>query len=152
MNYYTLRELNIKLLDFIALLSPLGDVKKIVSNGGRHLVEINLHNSILDSRKETNNNNLEKTIIKIYRDTKLGYIISDNIVILELPQGIEVNDNYLSNLKEKSRESISKYIRKTLPKDCQKISKKKINLENEVLTDPEKINILNFPGYRTVSV
>ena len=90
MNYYTLCELNIKLLDFISLLSPLGDVKKIVSNGIRHLVEINLHNSILDSGKDNNtndinnkNNNIEKKIIKIYRDQKLGYIINDNIAILE---------------------------------------------------------------------
>ena len=50
-----------------------------------------------------------------------------NIAILELPKGIEDNNDYLSTLKEKNRESISKYIRKTLPKDCQKISKKKIS-------------------------
>ena len=162
MNYYTLCDLKIKLLDFISLLSPLGNVKKIVSNGVRHLVEINFHNSILQSNKDENINTnsistinqniLDNTLIKVYNDNNLGYIINDNTAILELPKGIEDNDEYLKNLKEKTKESISKYIKKNLPKDCQKILKKKINLEGKNLTNPENINILNFPGYRIVSV
>ena len=167
MNFYTLNELNIKLVDFIALLSPLGDVKKIVSNGIRHLVEIKFHDSIInninnninDNINDNINNNinytnkdLNKTIIKIYKDNNLGYIISNNTGILELPKGIEDNDEYLNSLKDKNKENISKFIRKTLPKDCQKISKKKLVLGDCKCTDPEKINIINFPGYRQVSV
>lgn len=154
MNYYTLCELNIKLLDFISLLSPLGNVKKIVSNGAKHLVEINFHNSIFknENNKNMTNDILDKTIIKIYNDNNLGYIINDNTAILELPKGIEDNNEYLNSLKEKNKETISKYIKKNIPKDCQKILKTKINMEGKNLTDPEKINILNFPGYRIVSV
>ena len=159
MNYYTLCDLKIKLLDFISLLSPLGNVKKIVSNGARHLVEINFHNSILKSTEEKNINTdlikkdiLENTIIKIYNDNNLGYIINDKTAILELPIGIDDNNEYLKNLKEKTKDNISKYIKKNLPKDCQKILKGKINLEGKNLTNPDNINILNFPGYRIVSV
>ena len=46
MSFYNLKELNIKLIDFSTLLSPLGVVKKIVSNGNKHLFEINFHDSL----------------------------------------------------------------------------------------------------------
>ena len=46
MSFYNLKELNIKLIDFSILLSPLGVVKKIVTNGDKHLFEINFHNSL----------------------------------------------------------------------------------------------------------
>lgn len=154
MNYYTLCELNIKLLDFVSLLSPLGDVKKIVSNGMKHLVEINFHNSILEltNNKSDEKEHFDKTIIKIYKDNNFGYIINNNTAILELPIGIEDNSEYLSTLKDKNKDTISKYIKKTLPKDCMKISKNKILMNSKKLTDPEKINISNFPGYRKVCV
>ena len=46
MCYYSLKDLNIKLVDFISLLSPLGSVRRIISNGDTHLAEICFHNSI----------------------------------------------------------------------------------------------------------
>ena len=52
MNYYTLCELNIKLLDFISLLSPLGNVKKIVLCTGKIYYDLNQYrekNNIKDT-------------------------------------------------------------------------------------------------------
>ena len=39
MTFYNLKQLNIRLSDFICLLSPLGVVTKIVSNGNQNLVQ-----------------------------------------------------------------------------------------------------------------
>ena len=163
MSFYTLPELNIKLIDFIYLLSPLGAVKKIVSNGIHHLVEIQLHNPIISDNLDDNeiikvdniNQNIEFTEncpLRLYRDKKLGFIINKNICIIEIPKGISTDHKYLSKLNEKDKKSISKYIKKNIPKDCQKISKLKILFEKNIATDPESINIINFKGYRQISV
>ena len=91
MNYYTLNDLNIKLLDFIILLSPLGDVKKFVSNGEQHLVEIFFHKDLIlkiDSDSLSNNKidlksngNLNDSLLKIYNDLNLGFIINNKCAI-----------------------------------------------------------------------
>tara|TARA_Y100000389_G_C17402726_1_gene486262 strand:- start:823 stop:1308 length:486 start_codon:yes stop_codon:yes gene_type:complete len=161
MNYYTLNDLNIKLLDFIILLSPLGDVKKFVSNGNQHLVEIFFHKELIlkiDNDNITNNKinlesngNLNDSLLKIYNDMKLGFIINNKCAIIEIPKGINADSAYLEKVKDKDKQTISKYIRKNIPKDCQKILKSNIVCKNKI-TDPDKINILNFPGYQQVQV
>ena len=161
MNYYTLNDLNIKLLDFVILLSPLGDVKKFVSNGEQHLVEIFFHKDLIlkiDNDSISNNKidlksngNLNDSLLKIYNDLKFGFIINNKCAILEIPKGIDSDNTYLEKVKDKSKQSISKYLRKNIPKDCQKILKSNIICKNKI-TDPEKINILNFPGYQKVQV
>lgn len=161
MNYYTLNDLNIKLLDFVILLSPLGDVKKFVSNGEQHLVEIFFHKDLIlkiDNDSISNNKidlksngNLNDSLLKIYNDLKFGFIINNKCAIIEIPKGINSDNTYLEKVKDKSKQSISKYLRKNIPKDCQKILKSNIICKNKI-TDPEKINILNFPGYQKVQV
>ena len=161
MNYYTLNDLNIKLLDFIILLSPLGDVKKFVSNGEQHFVEIFFHKDLIlkiDNENINNNKidlksngNLNDSLLKIYNDLNLGFIINNKCAIIEIPKGIESDNTYLEKVKDKSKQSISKYLRKNIQKDCQKILKSNIICKNKI-TDPEKINILNFPGYQKVQV
>ena len=161
MNYYTLNDLNIKLLDFIILLSPLGDVKKFVSNGNQHLVEIYFHKDLIlkidndDINKNKidlkSNGNLNDSLLKIYNDIKLGFIINNKSAIIEIPKGINTDSAYLEKIQDKNKQTISKYLRKNIPKDCQKILKSDIICKNKI-TDPEKINILNFPGYQKVQV
>ena len=161
MNYYTLNDLNIKLLDFIILLSPLGHVKKFVSNGNQHLVEIFFHKELIlkmdsddinnDKIDLNSNGNLNNSLLKIYNDLKLGFIINNKSAIIEIPKGIDTDSSYLEKVKDKDKNTISKFIRKNIPKDCQKILKSDIVCKNKI-TDPEKINILNFPGYQQVQV
>ena len=97
MSFYNLKELNIKLIDFSILLSPLGVVKKIVTNGNRHLFEINFHNSLnlYEGKFEINKkkNLIKTTPIKIFFEKKLGYIINDFI-----DSGYEVNYNSVNVL------------------------------------------------------
>lgn len=155
MTFYTLKDLNIKLLDFINLLSPLGQVKKIVSNGDRHLVEIYFHDKVnIDNSNlgnEFKDSYINNTLFKLYFDIKMGYIINNNLCILEIPNGIDSNNNYLNNLKCKDKINISKFIKKNIPKDCLKILKHRFVL-NSKITDPESVNILNFNGYHKILV
>ena len=154
MCYYSLKDLNIKLVDFISLLSPLGSVRRIISNGDTHLAEICFHNSISlsNNKNQKEKDILEETILKIYKDNIYGFIINNNIGIIEIPKGIDEDNSYLSSLKKKDKESISKYIRKNIPKDCMKLVKNKIMLEDCNQTDPEKVNISTFPGYSKVNI
>ena len=117
MTYYTLNDLNIKLVDFIGLLSPLGYSKKIASNGNRHLVEIyfNQYLDIDNSVKSKELNFINSTLLKLYFDNKMGYIINNKLCILEIPNGIYDNDIYLDKLEIKNKISISKYLRKNIP-------------------------------------
>lgn len=153
MTFYTLHDLNIKLVDFINLLSPLGTVKKIVSNGDHHLVEIYFNNllNIKLNNKENINNYINDTLLKLYFDEKMGYIINNKLCILELPKGIDSESKYLINAQGKDIKSISKYLRKNIPKDCINILKNHLILDKKT-TDPDKINILNFNGYHKISV
>lgn len=154
MTFYNLKELNIKLTDFICLLSPLGVVNKIVSNGNQNLVEIEFHNDLFKNTgiEIKENNYIENSLIKLYEDSNYGFIINDKIGIFELPYGIDENSIYINNLDEKNNKNISKYIRKNFPKDCQKILKNGININKGKLTDPTKININNMPGYKSIPV
>ncbi len=154
MTFYNLKELNIKLTDFICLLSPLGVVNKIVSNGNQNLVEIEFHNDLFKNTgiEIKENNYIENSLIKLYEDSNYGFIINDKIGIFELPYGIDENSIYINNLDEKNNKNISKYIRKNFPKDCHKILKKGININKGKLTDPTKININNIPGYKSITV
>lgn len=154
MTFYDLKKLNIKLSDFICLLSPLGVVNKIVSNGNKNLVEIEFHKHLLinDGIQLTEDNFIDNSLIKLYQDSNYGFIINNNIGILELPYGIKDNDVYIQNLNEKNSKNISKYIRKNIPKDCFKILSKGIKIPDRKLTDPNKININNMPGYKSIIV
>lgn len=149
MSFNTLNELNIKLLDFITLLSPLGVVKKIVSNGDTHLFEIFFHNKIdnikgiLKPLKESHY--ISGNIFKLYYDDKYGFIINDNSCILEIPNNLFINDN-------KDLKTNSKNIRKIIPKIAINILNNGFNLKNRKITNPESINILNFEGFHSVTV
>ena len=150
MNFLTLKQLNIKLLDFTTLLSPLGVVKKIVSNGEKHLFEINFHNKIniytgkYQLNKKTNT--IDNTFLKLFYDSKYGLIINENSCIIEIPNSIQVDDK-LDDLK-----SVVKKIRKMIPKDCSNILNGGLNLEKRKITDPESINIINFNGFQKVDL
>lgn len=156
MSFYNLKELNIKLIDFSTLLSPLGVVKKIVSNGSKHLFEINFHGSLnlYEGEYEINKkkNLIKKTPIKIFFEDNLGYIINDNIGILEIPDDIDIDDEYFSELKEKDTKNVTKFLRKNIPKNSQNILRNGLRLKGKKITDPEKINILNFDGFHMVSL
>ena len=154
MTFYDLKKLNIKLLDFICLLSPLGVVTKIVSNGEHNLVELEFHQNLLksDGIKVRDNEYLENSLIKLYNDNNHGFIINENTGIFELPFGIEEDSHYIDKLNKKDSIEISKYIRKTFPKDCHKILKKGITIEDNKYTDPTKINLHQIPGYKTIKV
>ncbi len=156
MSFYNLKELNIKLIDFSILLSPLGVVKKIVTNGEKHLFEINFHNSLNlyegDFEINKKKNLIKKTPIKIFFEEKLGYIINNNIGIIELPDNIDVNDEYFADIKDKDSKTISKFLRKNIPKNSQNILRNGLKLKGKKVTDPEKINILNFEGFHMVSL
>ena len=153
MTLYTLKDLNIKLLDFVVLLSPLGTVKKIVSNGDKYLFEIYFNNKInIRYEKITETNNyINNSIFKLYYDNKLGYIINDKLCILEISKGIYIDDTYLRNLQVKDKKNISKYLRKNIPKDCQIILKNNLFIDKKK-TDPDKVNITNFNGYHKILV
>lgn len=149
MSFNSLNELNIKLLDFITLLSPLGVVKKIVSNGDTHLFEIFFHNKIdnikgvLKPLKESHY--ISGNILKLYYDDKYGFIINDNSCILEIPNNLFIDDN-------KDLKTNSKNIRKFIPKIAINILNNGFNLKNRKITNPESINILNFEGFHSVTV
>ena len=150
MSFYTLNELNIKILDFITLLSPLGVVKKIVSNGNKHLFEINFHNKMKfkdgNNKPSKNTNYISGNIIRLYFDNNLGFIVNDTSCILEIPNNLEIKDT------ETDIKKISKTIRKNIPKLSVDILNNGLNLKNRKITNPESINILNFEGYHSVSV
>lgn len=150
MSFHSLNELNIKLVDFITLLSPLGVVKKIVSNGNTHLFEIIFHNKV-DSIKglnkpSKNTNFILGEIIKLFNDEKYGFIINENTCILEIPNNINISDS------DDDIKKIGKNIRKQIPKIAINILNNGLNLKNKKITNPESINILNFEGYHSVSV
>ena len=150
MSFYTLNELQIKLLDFITLLSPLGVVKKIVSNGDRHIFEIFFHNkveTIKGSTKPTKDSNfISSNLIKLFYDDNYGFIVNDNSCILEIPNNLFLEDSN-TDLKK-----LGKSVRKLIPKISLDILNNGFNLKTRKITNPESINILNFDGFHTVSV
>ena len=154
MTFYNLKQLNIRLSDFICLLSPLGVVTKIVSNGKQNLVQIEFHNDVLKNNGILikDNEYINDSLIKLYKDNTHGFIVNDKIGILELPYGIEENSLYINKVSEKNIKNISKFVRKNIPKDCFNILSKGINIINEKCTDPNKININNIPGYKSIPV
>ena len=95
---------------------------------------------------------MDNCLIKLYQDSNYGFIINDKIGIFELPRGIKENDLYIKNLNEKNSKNISKYIRKNMPKDCFNILSKGIKINRGKLSDPNKININNIPGYKSIKV
>jgi len=150
MSFYTIKELNIKLLDFTTILSPLGVVKRILSNGDRHLFEINFHNKIpiyngkYIVKKETNI--IDSTLLKLFFDTKLGLIINETSCILEIPNLLEIKSDI------KDIKIIGKNVKKTIIKDLSNIFKDGYNLKNRKITDPQSINLINFNGFQTINV
>ena len=150
MVFYTLKELNIKILDFATLLSPLGVVKKISSNGERHLFEIFFHNKIkiLDGelKVKQKGSNIDNTFLKLFYDSSLGFIINDSSCIIEIPNSIDPKS------QETDLRIIGKQIRKNIPKDLSKILKFGFNLKKRKITNPESINILNLVGFHNVNL
>jgi len=155
---FNLQKLNIKSVDLIQLLSPLGTVKKILSNGNKYLIEIEFHNDLISERNDSFIINEEEyignSIMKMYKHDNQYLIINKNTGILEIPNNLDENHNYFQNLNgEKNIKNVGKFIRKNFPKDCHNILKKGININtyNKIL-DPLEINISNFSGYRTISL
>ena len=150
MSFYSLNELQIKLLDFTTLLSPLGVVKKIVSNGDRHIFEIFFHNkveNIKGSIKPTKDSNfISSNLIKLFYDDKYGFIVNDNSCIIEIPNNLFLED------KNTDLKKLGKGVRKLIPKISLDILNNGFNLKTRKITNPESINILNFDGFHTVSV
>tara|TARA_B100000795_G_C22801801_1_gene442345 strand:+ start:2595 stop:3050 length:456 start_codon:yes stop_codon:yes gene_type:complete len=150
MSFYNLKELNIKLIDFITILSPLGVVKKMVSNGDRHLFDIKFHNKIpiYDGKFNIHikTHIIESTLLKLFYYSKLGYIINENSCIIEIPNLLKINNSKITDCK-----IIGKNIRKQLPKDLSKILNEGLNLKNSKITDPQSINIINFEGFNSVN-
>lgn len=154
MTFYDLKMLNIKLSDFVCLMSPLGVVTKIFNNGNRNLVQIEFHDNLLKNTGITveENNYIEDSLIRLYKDTNYGFIINQKVGIFELPIGIEEDSNYIKNITDKSTKGISKYVRKTFPKDCLLILKKGISLDKTKHTDPNNINLNSVLGNKTIIV
>lgn len=156
MSFYNLKQLNIKLIDFTSMLSPLGVVKKIVSDGDKHLFEINFHQSLKlnEGEYELNKkkNNIKNTPLKIYSEDNLGLIINETSGILEISNTIDIDSDYFSSLKERDIKSITKFIRKNLPKDSQNILRNGLKIKGKKITDPNKINIINFEGFHSVNL
>ena len=150
MSFYSLNELQIKLLDFTTLLSPLGVVKKIVSNGDRHIFEIFFHNkveNIKGSIKPTKDSNfISSNLIKLFYDDNYGFIVNDNSCIIEIPNNLFLED------KNTDLKKLGKCVRKLIPKVSLDILNNGFNLKTRKITNPESINILNFDGFHTVSV
>ena len=149
MNFLSLNQLNLKILDFTNLMTPLGVVKKIVSNGDTHLFEILFHSKILlmdgQFKVDKNTNIIENTHFKLFCDQELGFIINENCRILEIPNMIEIKNN--EDLK-----IITKNLRKNITKQCSKILQTGFNLKRMKITDPESINIINFEGFHVVDL
>ncbi len=149
MNFLSLNQLNLKILDFTNLMTPLGVVKKIVSNGDTHLFEILFHSKILlmdgQFKVDKNTNIIENTHFKLFCDQELGFIINENCCILEIPNMIEIKNN--EDIK-----IITKNLRKNITKQCSKILQTGFNLKRMKITDPESINIINFEGFHVVDL
>lgn len=149
MKFLSLNQLNLKILDFTNLMTPLGVVKKIVSNGDTHLFEILFHSKISlmngEFKVAKNTNIIENTQFKLFCDDKMGFIINENCCILEIPNNIEVNDN--EDLK-----IVIKNLRKNITKQCSRILQNGFNLKRKKITDPESINIINFEGFHVVDL
>ena len=149
MNFLSLNQLNLKILDFTNLMTPLGVVKKIVSNGETHLFEILFHSKILlmdgQFKVDKNTNIIENTHFKLFCDKELGFIINENCCIIEIPNMIEVDKN--EDLK-----TITKNLRKNITKKCSQILQSGFNLKKKKITDPESINIINFEGFHVVDL
>jgi hypothetical protein len=154
MTFYDLKKLNIKLADFICLLSPLGVVTKIVNNGNKNLVQIEFHDNLLKKNgiQIKEDDYIEDSLIRLYKDSKYGFIINDKIGIIELPYGIEEDSFYIKQLNEKTNKTISKFVRKKFPKDCQIILNKGISIDNIKYTDPNNININSILGHKSINV
>lgn len=154
MTFYDLKKLNIKLSDFVCLLSPLGVVTKITNNGNQNLVQIEFHDNLFKqngiSIKE--DDYIEDSLIRLYNDSNYGFIINEKNGIFELPFGIGDDSFYIKNLDDKNTKNIAKYFRKNFPKDCQKILKKGISLDNIKYTDPDKININSILGNKIITL
>ena len=75
MNFLSLNQLNLKILDFTNLMTPLGVVKKLVSNGDTHLFQILFHTkiSLMDGefKVDKNTNVIENTHFKLFCDEEL---------------------------------------------------------------------------------
>ena len=149
MSFNSLNELNIKLLDFITLLSPLGVVKKIVSDGDKHLFEIFFHNKINNLKGGIqplkDSHFVSGEVIKLFYDDRYGFIINENSCILEIPNVLEINENLDLKINAKN-------IRKLIPKIAINILNNGFNLKNRKITNPESINILYFEGFHIVTV
>ena len=154
MTFYDLKMLNIKLSDFVCLMSPLGVVTKIFNNENKNLVQIEFHDNLLKNTGITieENNFIEDSLIKLYRDANYGFIINQKIGIFELPNGIDVESNYIKNINDKTTKGISKHVRKTFPKDCLMILKKGISLDKTKHTDPNNVNLNSILGNKTISI
>lgn len=154
MTFYDLKKLNIKLADFISLMSPLGVVTKIVNNGNKNLVQIEFHDNLFKNNglQIKEDDYIEDSLIRLYKDSKYGFIINDKIGILELPYGIEEDSLYIKNLVNKTNKNISKYVRKKFPKDCQMILNKGIAINNIQYTDPNNINLNSILGHKSINV
>ena len=74
------------------------------------------------------------------------------IGIFELPNGIDVESNYIKNIHDKTTKGISKHVRKTFPKDCLMILKKGISLDKTKHTDPNNVNLNSILGNKTISI
>ena len=156
MSFYNLKELNIKLIDFSTMLSPLGVVKKIVSNGDKHLFEIYFHEplKIIDGEYEVSKkkNGIKNTPLKIYFEDNLGFIINGTSGIVEISNNINIDNEYFSNIKETDCKNVAKHLRKNIPKDSQNILRNGLRIKGKKITDPDKINIINFDGFHTVNL
>ena len=132
----------------------MGVVTKLVSNGKRNLVEIEFHNNLLKNNGifVKDDEYLEDSLIRLYKDNNHGYIINEKTGIFELPYGIEDTSFYIKKMDKKDINAISKFIRKKFPKDCQMILKKGISMNDIKYTDPTKINLNKIPGYKSIEV
>ena len=158
---FNLQNLNIKTVDFICLLSPLGNVKKILSDGNKFLIEIEFHKNLIDSNENSDSIIIDtdeyigNSIMKIYKHENEYFIINKNTGIIEIPNNFDENHYYFQKINgEKNKKILSKFIRKNFPKDCHNILKKGINLKkcNDKVIDPLQINLSNLQGYKTISL
>ena len=149
MNFLSLNQLNLKILDFTNLMTPLGVVKKLVSNGDTHLFQILFHTkiSLMDGefKVDKNTNVIENTHFKLFCDEELGFIINENCCIIEIDNMIEVNT-------ENEIKIITKNLRKNITKQCSKILHTGFNLKRKKITDPESINLINFEGFHVIDL
>ena len=146
MDFYNLNDLNIKIIDFTMLLSPLGVVKKIVSNDKCYLFEIYFHEKININNgtfKINNNNNIDNTLLSLFYDNNYGFIINESSCIIQVNNLIEKNSKFTLG-------EMGKYLRKNIPIISQKILKFGLDLSDKNKTNPDTINIINFNGFKKV--